>query len=59
MEKYANKIPIVIRNAIKALDNEYRQVIMLYLGKNSPKSFMDISNELNIPKNKLSHHVKI
>ena len=59
MEKYANKIPLVMRNAIKALDNEFRQGIMLYLEKNAPKSFMDISNDLIIPKNKLSHHIKI
>ncbi|MFX1258994.1 MAG: response regulator [Promethearchaeota archaeon] len=59
MEKYLNEIPLVVRNSIKALCDENRQGILIYLEKEGPKSFIDISNDLKIPKNNLSHHIKI
>ena len=59
MEKYVNEIPLLVRNSIKALCDENRQGILIYLLKNGSKSFIEISKDLKIPKNNLSHHIKI
>lgn len=59
MEKYSNQVPKLLKNSIKALDNEKRQGIMMYLLEKGPKSFMEISNDLKVKKNTLSHHISI
>jgi len=59
MEKYVNEIPLLVRNSIKALSDDNRQGILIYLEKKGPKSFIEISKELKISKNNLSHHLKI
>lgn len=59
MEKHVNEIPLLVRNSIKALCNENRQGILIYLLKNGSKSFIEISKGLKIPKNNLSHHIKV
>ncbi len=50
---------LVVRNSIKALSNEKRQGILIYLLREGSKSFTDITKDLNILKNNLSNHVKI
>ncbi len=59
MENYINEMPLVVRNVLKGLCNENRQGILIYLLRNGSKSFIEISKELNILKNTLSHHIKI
>ncbi|MHA1492036.1 MAG: ArsR/SmtB family transcription factor [Promethearchaeota archaeon] len=59
MEKYINKIPLVLRNAIKGLSDEKRQSILIYLLREGSKSFTEINDELKISKNNLSHHLKV
>lgn len=59
MEEYLNEIPLIVRNAIRALCDESRQGILLFLKINGKKSFTEIYKELNISKNNLSHHIKI
>lgn len=59
MEKYINEIPLVVRNSLKALSDEKRQGILIYLLRTGSKSFIEISKDLKIPKNNLSHHIKI
>ncbi|KKL98799.1 hypothetical protein LCGC14_1820810 [marine sediment metagenome] len=59
MEKYVNEIPLLVRNSIKALSDENRQGILIYLLKNNSKSFIEISKDLKMPKNNLSYHFKI
>ena len=58
MEKDVKEFPIFLRNSLKALNDESRQNILLYLLKESSKSFVDISKDLSISKNNLSHHIK-
>jgi len=58
MEKYVNELPLVVKNSLKALSDENRQKIMLHLLNEGSKSFMDISKDLNVSKNNLSHHIK-
>lgn len=58
MEKYINEIPLVVRNSIKALSDEKRQSILMYLLKSGSKSFTEISKDLEFSKNNLSHHIK-
>lgn len=59
MEKYINEIPLVVRNSLKALSDEKRQGILIYLLRTRSRSFIEISKDLKIPKNNLSHHIKI
>lgn len=59
MNEYINEMPLVVRNSIKGVSNENRQGILIYLLKKGPKSFTEISKDLNISKNNLSHHIKI
>ena len=59
MEKYVNEIHLLVRNLLKALYDENRQGILIYLLKNGSKSFIKISKDLKIPKNNLSHHIKV
>ncbi len=58
MKRYINEIPLVVKNAIKALNEEKRQSILIYLLRTGSKSFTDISKDLNLSKNNLSHHIK-
>ena len=37
MEKYVNEMPLLVRNSIKALSDENRQGILIYLLKNNLK----------------------
>ena len=50
---------LVVKNSLKALCDENRQDILIYLLKNGSKSFIEISKDLKIPKNNLSHHIKV
>ena len=59
LERYINELPLVVRNSIKALSDEKRQSILISLLKNGSRSFTEISEELKISKNNLSHHIKI
>ena len=59
MGKYVNKLPLLVRNSIKAFSDENRQDILIFLLKNGSKSFIEISKDLKIPKNNLSYHFKI
>ena len=58
MSEKSEKMPLLIRNSIKALNDEKRQDILMHLFNNGSKSFIEISNDLMIPKNKLSYHIK-
>ncbi len=58
MENYINEIPLVVKNSLKALCDENRQGILIYLLRSGSKSFIEISKELKISKNNLSHHIK-
>jgi DNA-binding HxlR family transcriptional regulator len=58
MEKYINEMPLLVRNMLKGLCDENRQGILIYLLKNGSKSFIEISKDLKISKNNLSHHIK-
>ena len=58
LERYINELPLVVRNSIKALSDEKRQSILISLLKNGSRSFTEISEELKISKNNLSHHIK-
>lgn len=59
MQNYIKKIPIEFRNAIKALCDEKRQAILVYLLEEGAKSFIEITNELEISKSNLDHHLKV
>lgn len=59
MNEYINEMPLIVRNSIKGVSDENRQGILIYLLKKGPKSFTEISKDLNISKNNLSHHIKI
>lgn len=59
MERYINKLPLIVRNSLKALNDEKRQSILIYLLKEGPKSFSEICKDLIISKNNFSHHIKI
>lgn len=58
MEKCINEIPLVVRNSLKALSDESRQGILIYLLKVGSRSFTEIRKDLNISKNNLSYHIK-
>ncbi len=58
MNKYVFELPLLVRDLIKAFSDESRQKILIYLKKKGTKSFIEISKELEIPKNNLSHHIK-
>jgi len=58
MKRYINEIPLVVKNSIKALSDEKRQNILIYLLRTGSKSFTDISKDLSLSKNNLSHHIK-
>lgn len=58
MEECINEIPLVVRNSLKALSDENRQGILMYLLKTGPRSFTEIRKGLNISKNNLSYHIK-
>jgi DNA-binding transcriptional ArsR family regulator len=59
MKNYRKKIPLVIRNAIKGINEKNRQNILIFLLEKGEKSFMEISRALEIQKSNLSHHLKI
>lgn len=58
LEKYINEIPLMVRNFLKALNNETRQGIIIYLLRVGSKSFTEMSKDLKLSKNTLSHHIK-
>lgn len=62
IEEYANEMPIELRRAIEALNDDFRLAIFFVLLKNGNLSFTQIMNELEIPRKDssiLSHHLKI
>ena len=62
IEEYANEMPVELRRAIEALNDDFRLAIFFVLLKNGDLSFTQIMNELEIPRkdsSTLSHHLKI
>ncbi len=62
IEEYANEMPIELRRAIEAINDDFRLAIFFVLLKNGNLSFTQIMNELEIPRKDssiLSHHLKI
>lgn len=62
IEEYASEMPIELRKAIEALNDDFRLAIFFVLLKNGNISFTQIMNELEIPRKDssiLSHHLKI
>ncbi len=53
-----NELPLLVKNSIKAICDENRQKILIFLNNNGSKSFIEISKKLKMPKNTLSHHIK-
>ena len=61
MEKitqYAEEIPEEVKLAVKALNDESRQAILVLLSSNVELSFSEIQKELRIDKVKLNNHLK-
>ncbi|MBD3211244.1 MAG: ArsR family transcriptional regulator [Candidatus Lokiarchaeota archaeon] len=58
MNSYRENLPLEIRKALKGLNNNNRQEILMFLLKEDEKSFIEISKALEIQKNNLSHHIK-
>lgn len=62
IEEYANEMPIELKRAIEALNDDFRRAIFFVLLKNGNLSFTQIMTELEIPRKDssiLSHHLKI
>lgn len=62
IEEYSNEMPVELRRAIEALNDDFRLAIFFVLLKNGDLSFTQIMNELEIPRkdsSTLSHHLKI
>lgn len=59
MNENKNRIPLVIRNAIKGINDENRQFILDSLMTDGAKSFTTLKNELQLSKSNLSHHLHV
>jgi DNA-binding HxlR family transcriptional regulator len=62
IEEYANEMPLELRRAIEALNDDFRLAIFFVLLKNGDLSFTQMMNELELPRKDssiLSHHLKI
>ncbi|MDP2845949.1 MAG: winged helix-turn-helix domain-containing protein [Candidatus Methanoperedens sp.] len=60
--EYANEMPLELRRAIEALNDDFRMAIFFVLLKHGDLSFSQIMTELEIPRKDssiLSHHLKI
>ncbi|KCZ71332.1 putative transcriptional regulator [Candidatus Methanoperedens nitroreducens] len=62
IEEYANEMPLELKRAIEALNDDFRLAIFFVLFKYGELSFSQIMTELEIPRKDssiLSHHLKI
>jgi DNA-binding transcriptional ArsR family regulator len=54
-----DSIPSEVRSTIKLLSDDTRFAIVLILLKEGSKSFSELAMTLGVPKNALSHHLKV
>ena len=62
IKEYANEMPLELRRAIEAINDDFRLAVFFVLLKHGEMSFSQIMAELEIPRKDssiLSHHLKI
>lgn len=55
IDKYLEKMPLIIRHALKAVSDERRLAILLYLLEEGQKSIDQIAGELKMSKRELKN----